>query len=502
MTTEPAQSVRLDGIAREALLALGLAMPLAILAISSSDVLSAYTGFQHMQTPVAYAAMLALIVAALASMRLAGAANLVRRLVPVVLATVTAWCALVVFIAFGGLGDAALAVAATVAEVLRRAFTIGLILLWNVPLSRTRDVEVPRIAAFAAGLSMALFLVASVAGTVAVVLVAVLAYAGVALFVVMGSYGSPGMETTGDADGADVRGSAGEPPVQGDGDGVGVDATRRRFFGSRIAWHLALTAVLILSYGSAEATPSDVGAALLVAVGLAVLAAAALILAPGTRSTAFLTTAFPCAMGALVVATFMGADRTALTRVFPVVATAVWYMQLQIQLPSYRVLTRMEATDFALKEKLIPLVAVYVLYAAMAVLPWDVTSLVGGSNVPFLVSMMLLLLLTASSMATMLRHVARYYPVDDGIAVAGKEASGDGGSEAGPVVCAAMAARYGLTPRETDVLAYLIQGYSKAYVTRALCISMATVKSHTVAIYRKTGVDSHDALIDLAHTFE
>jgi len=43
----------------------------------------------------------------------------------------------------------------------------------------------------------------------------------------------------------------------------------------------------------------------------------------------------------------------------------------------------------------------------------------------------------------------------------------------------------GLTRRESEIISFVIQGYSNRYITKQLTISMATLKSHLNNIYRK-----------------
>lgn len=56
---------------------------------------------------------------------------------------------------------------------------------------------------------------------------------------------------------------------------------------------------------------------------------------------------------------------------------------------------------------------------------------------------------------------------------------------------------YGLTQRETDMLAYLLKGRSVPYIAKADSISENTVKSHMKHLYAKLGVHSRQELIDL-----
>ena len=65
-------------------------------------------------------------------------------------------------------------------------------------------------------------------------------------------------------------------------------------------------------------------------------------------------------------------------------------------------------------------------------------------------------------------------------------------------VVSAMAARYNLTPRETEVLALLAQGRSVPVIEEKLHLSKNTVKTHVRHIYEKTGIHSQQEIISLA----
>lgn len=63
--------------------------------------------------------------------------------------------------------------------------------------------------------------------------------------------------------------------------------------------------------------------------------------------------------------------------------------------------------------------------------------------------------------------------------------------------CAHLSARYGLTARESQVLALVAEGRNEPYIEKALSISRATVKTHVSHIYRKVGVSSRQELLDV-----
>lgn len=74
-------------------------------------------------------------------------------------------------------------------------------------------------------------------------------------------------------------------------------------------------------------------------------------------------------------------------------------------------------------------------------------------------------------------------------------------SEAALVIsprCRYLAATYGLTERETDVLALLVDGRSVPYVQETLHVSANTAKTHIRHIYQKLDVHNRQDLITLA----
>lgn len=61
----------------------------------------------------------------------------------------------------------------------------------------------------------------------------------------------------------------------------------------------------------------------------------------------------------------------------------------------------------------------------------------------------------------------------------------------------AIAERYGLSPRETEVFALLAQGRNRTYIQNALFLAEGTVKTHTSRIYQKLGVNNRQDMITL-----
>lgn len=62
--------------------------------------------------------------------------------------------------------------------------------------------------------------------------------------------------------------------------------------------------------------------------------------------------------------------------------------------------------------------------------------------------------------------------------------------------CAEATARFALTPREAEILPYLVRGYDRGYIAEALFVSPETVKSHTRHIYEKLDVHTRVELFN------
>ena len=63
--------------------------------------------------------------------------------------------------------------------------------------------------------------------------------------------------------------------------------------------------------------------------------------------------------------------------------------------------------------------------------------------------------------------------------------------------CDALSVRYGLSPRESEILTYLGRGRGSTYISEELFISVHTVKTHTKRIHEKLDVHSREELINL-----
>ena len=88
-------------------------------------------------------------------------------------------------------------------------------------------------------------------------------------------------------------------------------------------------------------------------------------------------------------------------------------------------------------------------------------------------------------------------PDADGASAPASDGRGAAGAVADDGELAAMAERYGLSPRETEVFLLLARGRDTAYIQKSLFISAGTVSSHRRRIYQKMGVHTKQELLDL-----
>lgn len=68
--------------------------------------------------------------------------------------------------------------------------------------------------------------------------------------------------------------------------------------------------------------------------------------------------------------------------------------------------------------------------------------------------------------------------------------------------CERLANDYGLSKREREVLALMLEGRNMPYIENELCISESTVKTHKRHIYDKLGVHSLQEVLDMADEIE
>ncbi|MDO4442730.1 MAG: helix-turn-helix transcriptional regulator [Slackia sp.] len=63
--------------------------------------------------------------------------------------------------------------------------------------------------------------------------------------------------------------------------------------------------------------------------------------------------------------------------------------------------------------------------------------------------------------------------------------------------CEKLASEFSLSPRETEIVAYLGRGHTCSYIAKTLVISESTVYTHARNIYRKIGIGSKEDLVQI-----
>ena len=62
-------------------------------------------------------------------------------------------------------------------------------------------------------------------------------------------------------------------------------------------------------------------------------------------------------------------------------------------------------------------------------------------------------------------------------------------------MCAVLADRFELTPREREIFVLLARSYRAPYIAEKLVVSQSTVKTHMRNLYAKLGVHSQTELL-------
>ncbi len=115
-----------------------------------------------------------------------------------------------------------------------------------------------------------------------------------------------------------------------------------------------------------------------------------------------------------------------------------------------------------------------------------------ATGVPALVVSVLFLVVPVATLLFDGRDVALMNTLADDRADAEAGTAGPSKEE----LLAGFAQAYGLSKRETDVLAYLVEGRTTTYTAEKLVVAESTVRAHVHGIYRKTQVSSRMELLD------
>lgn len=100
-------------------------------------------------------------------------------------------------------------------------------------------------------------------------------------------------------------------------------------------------------------------------------------------------------------------------------------------------------------------------------------------------------LLVAAAVLLLYRGTTSVWPLME------RPVEGELGLKAGEKAMEALASRYGLTPREKDMLGFFAAGRSIPWIAQHEGISEGTVRSHTRHLYEKANVHSRQELLDI-----
>lgn len=134
-----------------------------------------------------------------------------------------------------------------------------------------------------------------------------------------------------------------------------------------------------------------------------------------------------------------------------------------------------------------------------------ITSVAGPHSEPF-TTMRLVMAFALVVVVMAFFPIGRHHPVDG--TARDEDAPGEvpyavsmGETELFERRCAAIAKLYQLSPRESDILAYLARGRNAAWIQEELTISPHTVKSHIYNIYRKLDIHSQQKLMSFVEEY-
>jgi DNA-binding NarL/FixJ family response regulator len=203
-----------------------------------------------------------------------------------------------------------------------------------------------------------------------------------------------------------------------------------------------------------------------------------------------LVVALPVFLVIGIIAVYLGSDVRTLSRIAVGVAWLVGHVFFFSQLPTYREMTKMNLVKFAYIEK----ITILVPYTATAIITqyiFDAFNIYDSfaSQVDLAIVYYMLMMVVIYCIA-LLRHLLLYFPKQQ------KPLPSPEQLEEAEVL-RAICAKYALTKRESEVLAYLAKGYSRLYIEKKLFISKGTAKTHIFHIFQKLQVTSQDELIEL-----
>lgn len=380
-------------------------------------------------------------------------------------------------------------------ESSRLLFTALILVLWNLHISLSRVSEVPQIAALTVLFAASLFALTSILGKTEILIVVFVAGAvSFGLLPIVEKRYSFNSESHYSAQAAHQALLREPKPTKS------LTKTRAIFFLSRILWYLVVTVFTLISYGVFHVEPSSYVVTILAALVLLVNAFGITLLVQNKVTASFISIAIPIFIIGLYILVFQSGDLGSLNRVFVVLVVFVRHLLFYIQLPSYRNITMMNPVQYAFLERLIPVAATYLIRLFLSLGFFNFLFSDSSEHLTSLSLLLFMIISVSVFIFVLVRHIWRYFPSESPQANFADGLHQENGENDSSLhfekTIQKIAEVTNLTPRETDVLHYLAQGYSKPYIAKVLYVSQATIKTHTNKIYRKTGVNSHDDLLD------
>jgi DNA-binding CsgD family transcriptional regulator len=133
-------------------------------------------------------------------------------------------------------------------------------------------------------------------------------------------------------------------------------------------------------------------------------------------------------------------------------------------------------------------------FAIFPLIGWTAGSIVDLIlKISFLVAVSVQTIISTQRRSTIISQTASREPHDIRVEISGKPITD---------ICAEISGRFSLSPREGEILVYLIQGRSASYIAERQFVTTSTVKTHTQRIFKKTGVHSKQELLDLVYQMD
>lgn len=277
--------------------------------------------------------------------------------------------------------------------------------------------------------------------------------------------------------------------------------SRRFFYGERLVFGILFG----IAMGGALFSPSipdhiDFGAATQLGAGLVMVAAStfAIIGKKERYVQPYLLLCLPLFIALTFLLAFDRHDLSGLAQLAVMLTWLSWYVYTYTEMPIYYWVTPRNDTSihetplaFGWTEKAITLVPLMTVAACAGAItdrmPIEMRHFYQIVSVLFLYSCIVVFIVRIALL------LARSFPNAGGIVkreLSDKEA------------ISAMAEHFGLTERESDVIALMCHGYTRPYIEKRLCISTGTAKTHMHHIYQKTKVQDRDGLVDLFGQFK